>query len=79
MRCSEPRDRLPVAIEHTWQTYTAAYPDNLLPTPDGVKKLLDDMAPRDPKAASADPRRFVDPNFVQEVEATGFVKQLYNK
>ena len=66
-------------LERAWQTYTAAYPDNLLPTPEGVKTLLDDMAPRDPKAATANPRLFVDPSLVQEVEATGFVKQLYKR
>jgi NitT/TauT family transport system substrate-binding protein len=67
------------ALERAWQTYTAAYPDNLLPTPDGVKTLLDDIAPREPKAATADPRQFVDPSLVREVEATGFVKQLYKR
>ena len=67
------------ALERAWQTYTAAYPDNLLPTPEGVKTLLDDMAPRDAKAAAANPRLFVDPSLVQEVEATGFVKQLYKR
>ena len=66
-------------LERAWQTYTAAYPENLLPTPEGVKTLLDDLAPRDPKAAAANPRLFVDPSLVQEVEATGFVKQLYKK
>jgi NitT/TauT family transport system substrate-binding protein len=66
-------------LERAWQTYTAAFPDNLLPTPEGVKTLLDDMAPRDPKAAAANPRLFVDPSLVQEIEATGFVKQLYKR
>jgi len=66
-------------LERAWQTYTPAYPENLLPTPEGVKTLLDDMAPRDPKAAAANPRLFVDPSLVQEVEATGFVKQLYKR
>ncbi|MBM4264813.1 MAG: ABC transporter substrate-binding protein [Deltaproteobacteria bacterium] len=67
------------ALERAWQTYTAAYPDNLLPTPDGVKTMLDEMAPRDAKAAAADPRHFVDPSLVREVEASGFVKQLYKR
>ena len=66
-------------LERAWHTYTAAYPDNLLPTPEGVKTLLDDLAPKDPKAAAADPRLFVDPSLVREVEATGFVKQLYKR
>ena len=66
-------------LERAWQAYTAAYPDNLLPTPEGVKTALDDLAPRDPRAAAANPRLFVDPSLVQEIEATGFVKQLYKK
>jgi NitT/TauT family transport system substrate-binding protein len=66
-------------LERAWHTYTAAYPDNLLPTPDGVKTPLDDLAPRDPRAAAADPRAFVDASLVREIEATGFVKQLYRK
>jgi hypothetical protein len=37
------------------------------------------MAPKNPKAAAADPRSFVDPNFVQEMEASGFIKQLYKR
>lgn len=69
----------PTALERTWQTYSAAYPDNLLPTPDGVNTVLDDIAPREPKAARAYPRRFVDASLVQEVEATGFVKHLYKR
>jgi ABC-type nitrate/sulfonate/bicarbonate transport system substrate-binding protein len=66
-------------LERAWQAYTAAYPDNLLPTPEGVKTALDDLAPRDPRAAAANPKLFVDPSLVQEIEATGFVKQLYKK
>jgi ABC-type nitrate/sulfonate/bicarbonate transport system substrate-binding protein len=66
-------------LERAWRAYTAAYPENLLPTPEGVKTALDDLASRDARAAAADPRAFVDPTLVQEVEATGFIKQLYRK
>jgi len=50
-----------------------------LPTPEGVKTLLDDLAARDPKAAAADPKAFVDASLVREVEASGFIKQLYTR
>jgi hypothetical protein len=50
-----------------------------MPTPDGVKTMLDDLAPRNPKAAAADPKSFVDMSLVQEVEASGFLKQLYKR
>ena len=66
-------------LERAWRAYTAAYPENLLPTPEGVKTALDDLAPRDARAAAADPRAFVDPSLVNDVEATGFVKQLYKR
>jgi hypothetical protein len=41
--------------------------------------MLDDMAPRNPKAAAVDPKSFVDMSLVQELEASGFIKQLYKK
>ena len=69
----------PEGLERAYQAYTAAYPDDLLPTPEGVKTLLDDLAPRDPKAAAADPKAFVDASLVRELEASGFIKQLYKK
>lgn len=37
-------------LERAWQAHTAAYPDNLLPTPEGTKTALDDLAPRDARA-----------------------------
>ena len=69
----------PEGLERAYQAYTSSFPDNLLPTPEGVKTLLDDLAPRDPKAAAADPKAFVDPSLVRELEASGFIKQLYKK
>jgi len=44
-----------------------------------VKTLLDDIAPRTPKAGTAGPKSFVDLTLVQELEAAGFFKQLYKK
>jgi len=69
----------PEGLERAYRAYTAVFPENLLPTPDGVKTMLDDLAPRNPKAAAADPKSFVDMSFVQELEASGFIKQLYKK
>jgi len=34
---------------------------------------------RDPKAAAADPKAFVDMSLVKELEDSGFIKQLYKK
>jgi hypothetical protein len=37
------------------------------------------MAARNPKAKAADPRQYVDMSFVQELEASGYLKQLYKR
>jgi hypothetical protein len=66
----------PEGLERTYRNYTAVLMDVPYPDPVGIKTLLDDMAPRNAKAAAADPRIFVDPSFVQEMEASGFIKQL---
>jgi len=34
----------PDGLERAYQAYTSAFPDNLLPTPEGVKTLLDDLS-----------------------------------
>jgi hypothetical protein len=69
----------PDGLERAYRDYSGIFPENLMPTPDGVKTLLDDLAPRNPKAAAADPKSFVDPSLVQEIEASGFLKQLYKR
>jgi hypothetical protein len=69
----------PEGLERAYQAYVSVFPENLLPTPDGVKTMLDDLAPRNPKASAADPKAFVDMSLVQEIEASGFIKQLYKR
>ncbi|HTM08352.1 MAG TPA: ABC transporter substrate-binding protein [Verrucomicrobiae bacterium] len=69
----------PESLERAYRAYVGIFPDNLLPTPDGVKTMLDDLAHSNPKAIGADAKAFVDQSLVREVEATGFVKQLYKK
>jgi NitT/TauT family transport system substrate-binding protein len=69
----------PESLERAWKAYNAVFPENLMPTPDGVKTMLDDLAPRNPKAAAADPKAFVDMSLAQEIEASGFLKQLYKR
>jgi NitT/TauT family transport system substrate-binding protein len=69
----------PEGLERAYRAYNAAFPEIPYPSAEGVKTLLDDMAPRTPKAASADPRSFVDMSFVQELEASGFIRQLYKR
>jgi len=69
----------PEGLDRAYQAYVSVFPENLLPSPDGVKTMLDDLAPRNRKAAAADPRNFVDMSLVHDIEASGFIKQLYKR
>lgn len=69
----------PEGLERAYRAYNGAFPEIPYPSAEGVKTLLDDIAPRTPKAATADPKSFVDPSIVQELEAAGFYKQLYKR
>jgi NitT/TauT family transport system substrate-binding protein len=69
----------PEGLERTYRNYTSVLLDVPYADPAGIKTLLDDMAPKNPKAAVADPRSFVDASFVQEMEASGFIRQLQKR
>jgi ABC-type nitrate/sulfonate/bicarbonate transport system substrate-binding protein len=69
----------PEGLERAYKDYNGIFPENLLPTVDGVKTMLDDLAPRNPKAAAANPKNFVDTSLVDELEGAGFLKQLYKR
>src|SRR5581483_1628178 len=69
----------PEGLERTYRNYTAVLLDVRYADPAGIKTLLDDLAPKNPKAAAADPKAFVDNSFVQEMEASGYLKQLGRK
>ena len=66
-------------LERTYRNHMAVLLDAPYPDPVGIKTLLDDMAPRHAKAAAAGPKIFVDQSFVQEMESTGFIKQLQKR
>jgi ABC-type nitrate/sulfonate/bicarbonate transport system substrate-binding protein len=69
----------PEGLERAYKDYSNVFPEVPYPTPDGVKTMLDDLAAKNPKAATADPRAFVDLSLVKEIEASGLIKQLYKK
>ena len=69
----------PDGLERTYRNYTAVLLETPYADPAGIKTLLDDMAPKNPKAAAADAKSFVDATFVQEMESSGFIKQVYRK
>jgi NitT/TauT family transport system substrate-binding protein len=69
----------PEGLERAYKDYSSVFPEVPYPTPDGVKTMLDDLARSNPKAATADPKAFVDPSLIKELDASGFIKQLYRK
>ena len=69
----------PEGLERAARAYASIFPEVPTPSPEGVKTLLDDIAPQNPKAKGADPRQFVDLSFMQELESSGFIKRLYGK
>ena len=76
-------DGLPAAtrveLERAYNAYIPIFNEAPYPTPDGVKTMLDDLARSNPKAAAADPNKFVDQSLVRELETSGFIKRLYKK
>ncbi len=50
-----------------------------LANPKALEATLNFIAADEPKIKNADPRQFVDDSLVREVEASGFIKQLYDK
>jgi hypothetical protein len=67
------------SLDRTYQAYTRILPEAPFPAPEGVKTFLDYMAASRPEAAKANPKDFVDLSFVQEVQASGFLRQLYGR
>jgi hypothetical protein len=45
--------------------------------PKAIETTLEFVAAEDPKAKGADPKLFVDESIVREVEASGFIRSLY--
>jgi ABC-type nitrate/sulfonate/bicarbonate transport system substrate-binding protein len=47
--------------------------------PKAIETTLEFISSDEPKAKGADPKQFVDESLVREVEASGFIKSLYDK
>jgi NitT/TauT family transport system substrate-binding protein len=58
------------------QKYLQSVP---LPTPEAIKAVLEELAPRNPKAQSEEPKKFYDDTIVRRLEASGFISRLYAK
>jgi NitT/TauT family transport system substrate-binding protein len=68
------------ALEDAYNTYAIKYMARVpYPSLKGVETILEDLAKTNAKAKGADPRRFIEPRFLKELEDSGVVAQLYKK
>jgi NitT/TauT family transport system substrate-binding protein len=68
------------ALEESYEAYAIKFMGRVpYPTVKGIEAILDDLAKTNPKAKGADPKRFIEPRFLKELEDSGFVAKLYGK
>lgn len=65
--------------EEGYDYYVEIYPQIPYATPSGVRSVLQFLAARQPKAATAAPEEFYDMSFLKRIEESGFVKALYSR
>lgn len=66
------------ALDEAYNTYAIKYMARVpYPGVKGVETILEDLAKTNPKARGVDPKRFIEPRFLKELEESGFVAQLY--
>ncbi|MGE5305377.1 MAG: ABC transporter substrate-binding protein [Alphaproteobacteria bacterium] len=65
--------------EEGYDYYVEIYPQIPYPTPGGIRSVLQFLAAKQPKAATAAPEEFYDTSFLKRIEESGFVKALYSK
>jgi len=66
-------------LEEAWDWHAKFMPEAPYPPVDGYQLVLQDMAEKNPKAAQANVKDYIDARFVKELEDSGFIKGLYRK
>jgi ABC-type nitrate/sulfonate/bicarbonate transport system substrate-binding protein len=66
-------------LEESQRVYASAFERIPYPTPEDMKLVLTQVGENNPRARGADPRDFVEPRLLREIEASGFVKRLYGE
>jgi NitT/TauT family transport system substrate-binding protein len=64
------------------KSYDLAFRDNVMPrkqypTIEGIKTVLEALAPKEAKAKQAKPEDFVDARFIKELDESGYIDNLY--
>ena len=66
-------------LEEAWDWHAKFMPDAPYPPAAGYQLVLQEMAERNPKAAQANVKDYIDTRFIKELEDSGFIKGLYRK
>ena len=64
-------------LEDSYSNYASKYLALPIPTVDGIRTILTELSSMVPAAKNADPEQFVAYKIAREIEASGFVKRLY--
>ncbi|MBX5493088.1 MAG: ABC transporter substrate-binding protein [Chloroflexi bacterium] len=64
-------------VADTWEAYSSRYlASKPYPTVEGARAMLEFAAERNPRAAEADPRDFIYPQILEDLEREGFFERL---
>jgi len=66
-------------LEEAWDWHAKFMPEAPYPPVEGYQLVLQDIAEKNPKAAQANVKDYVDLRFVKELEDSGFIKGLYRR
>lgn len=65
-------------LSEAYDIYTQKYLLKVpVPNVEAVRAVLDELAPRNPKALNEDPKRFFNDSVVRQLESSGFIDRLY--
>jgi NitT/TauT family transport system substrate-binding protein len=66
------------AIEESYNAYAIKFMARVpYANPSGIEVILKDLEKTNPKARGADPRSFLEPRFLKELEDSGYIAKLY--
>jgi ABC-type nitrate/sulfonate/bicarbonate transport system substrate-binding protein len=66
-------------LEDSYSFAASKYQALPIPTLDGIRTILTELSSTVPAAKNADPQQFVSYKIAREIEASGFIKRLYEK
>jgi NitT/TauT family transport system substrate-binding protein len=66
-------------LEEAWDWHTKFMPEAPYAPAEGYQLVLQDMAEKNPKAAQANVKDYIDTRFIKELEDSGFIKGLSRK